>query len=113
MLVGMKHKHKACTRTNNKIYATAVYPSTSNMETDLLAILFKLFNETIFRLLDEMVHLTKCHSTKCHTSAQTDYQKYAAAVFFVRMEDIKTLTQAQASASWYQTQAQSMYYLDK
>ena len=54
MLVGMKHKHKACTRTNN--------------------------------------------------------QKYAAAVFvLVRMEDIKTFTQAQASASWYETQAQSMY----
>ena len=53
VLVGMKHKHKACTRT-----------STS---------------------------------------------KICAAVFFVRMEDIKTFTQAQASASWYETQAQSMY----
>ena len=56
VLVGMKHKHKACTKT-------------------------------------------ACTRTN---------KKYAAAVF-VRMEDIKTFTRGQASASWYETQAQSMY----
>ena len=56
MLVGMKHKHKACTRTNN--------------------------------------------------------QKYAALFFFLRMGAIETFAQAQVSARWYETQAQSIY-LDK
>ena len=91
VLVGMKHKHKACTRTNNQKYACCF---------DIRMEDIKTFPK------HRLVLVGMKHKHKACT--RTNNQKYACC-FYVRMEDIKTFTQAQASASWYETQAQSMY----
>ena len=89
----MKHKHKACTRTNNQKYAAAVFMSEWKIS----------IHSPKHRLV--LVGIKDNHKA----CTRTNNKKYTAAIFFVRIEGIKTFTQAQASASWYETQAQSMY----
>ena len=75
VLVGMKHKHKACTRTNNQKYAAAVFLSE-----------WKISRHSPKHRL---VLVGMKHKHKACT--RTNNQKYAAAVFICqngRYQDI-------------------------
>ena len=76
MLVGMKHKHKACTRTNNQKYAAAVFMSEWKIS--------RHFPK--HRLV--LVGMKHKHKTCTRTNDKN------MPLLFVRIEDIKTFTLA-------------------